>query len=358
MNAFHRTAISLAVFSLPLAAQQPEKPLLTQPATSSASTAEPVTLDVVVTDKSGKPIAGLQPQDFTVLDNNRPVPVISFSAHSTAALPPTDIDTSTEVIIILDEVNTPFSRVVYARQGLQTFLKQNQGQLTHPISLGIFTDDGLQLQTKPSVDGNALAAALEQKGQGFRKVEPGSEFAAGEIFDISQKGLQSLVDQESKKPGKKMVIWLSPGWPLLSSQKSQLTAKQEQLVFSMAIKLSDALRRGRITFYNVDPSGSSFSVQRSGFYQNFTKPLTKSDGAQFGALGLPVLTEQTGGLPIFGSGAILNSLNHCIDDLSAFYTLSIDPVRADRPNEFHNLEIKIATPGLKARTRNGYYAQP
>jgi hypothetical protein len=30
----------------------------------------------------------------------------------------------------------------------------------------------------------------------------------------------------------------------------------------------------------------------------------------------------------------------------------------DGPNEYHALEIKLGKPGLTARTRTGYYAQP
>lgn len=39
-----------------------------------------ITLDVVVTDKSGKPVAGLQQQDFTLLDNKEPNKILSFNA--------------------------------------------------------------------------------------------------------------------------------------------------------------------------------------------------------------------------------------------------------------------------------------
>jgi hypothetical protein len=31
---------------------------------------------------------------------------------------------------------------------------------------------------------------------------------------------------------------------------------------------------------------------------------------------------------------------------------------AAKPDEYHQLQIKLAKPGLTARTRQGYYAQP
>src|SRR6202041_3516136 len=38
-------------------------------------------LDVVVVDATGQPVAGLRRDDFAVLDDGIPRPVVSFSAH-------------------------------------------------------------------------------------------------------------------------------------------------------------------------------------------------------------------------------------------------------------------------------------
>jgi hypothetical protein len=37
-------------------------------------------LDVLVTDISGRPVAGLEQKDFTLLDNKKPRPILSFRA--------------------------------------------------------------------------------------------------------------------------------------------------------------------------------------------------------------------------------------------------------------------------------------
>jgi len=41
-------------------------------------------LDVVVTDSSGKPVTGLRPEDFTLLDNGLPEKVVKFHAFDGA----------------------------------------------------------------------------------------------------------------------------------------------------------------------------------------------------------------------------------------------------------------------------------
>ena len=341
----------------PLASLPANQQLVTHSADSDANPRQ-LLLDAVVTDKSGKPVAGLQKQDFTVLDNKNPTNILSFHAHSAAATPAGDVDASTEIIFIFDEANTTYDRVVYAREGIENYLKQNNGQLGHPVSLGLFTDSGLQLQTQPSINGSDLAAALEQQGRSYRAVASGAVGGDFQRLQLSLNALKTLVTQEQSKPGRKMVIWVSPGWPLISGPRETLTSKQEQQVYDTVVGLSSDLRQARITLYSVDSLGAAGTGERSVFYENFTKGLTKPDNAAFGDLGLPVLVTQTGGRAIFGNDSIANSINHFVADLGAFYTLTVEAASADHPNQFHELTVKVATPGLKVRTRNGYYTQP
>ena len=78
-----------------------------------------ITLDVVVTDKSGKPVSGLQQQDFTLLDNKQPQKILSFTAVEGGAA---TADPPVEVILLVDEVNTSFTNVSFERQQIEKFL--------------------------------------------------------------------------------------------------------------------------------------------------------------------------------------------------------------------------------------------
>jgi len=348
MKALFRTgAVILYVLSLCLsgAAQQ-------------QAGASPIQLDVVVTDKSGKPVPGLTQQDFTVLDNKHPANILAMHAHNAADVPLGKLDASTELIFVFDEANTTYEKTIYARQGIENYLKQNNGQLDHPVSIALFTDKGLQVQTEPTIDGNALATALEKQGQTYRAIDNGSVGGDFERLQLSLNAVDTLIEQEGPKPGRKVVIWVSPGWPLISGLRDILTTKQQQYIFDTAVRLSTDLRRARITFYSIDPRGAGGTGERSVFYQNFTDGLTKLDNAAFGDLGLQVLVTQTGGRAIFGNDPIANSINHEVTDVSAYYTITIDAAPAERPNQYHQIDIKMTPPGLKARTRTGYYAQP
>ena len=145
----------------------------------------------------------------------------------------------------------------------------------------------------------------------------------------------------------------------LSGPRITLTTKQMQMIFNDIVAASTALREARITLYSVDPLGTADAGGlRTTYYQEFLKGVTKPSQAQMGNLALQVLATQSGGLVIFGSNDIVEGLDRSIADANAFYVMTIKATPADRANEYHSLDVKVGTPGLMARTRTGYYAQP
>jgi len=312
-----------------------------------------MTLDVVVTDKSGRPIPGLQQQDFTLMDNKRPQKIVSFQAVEGGTA---TADPPVEVILLVDEVNTSPSQVAFARDQIERFLRRNGGQLARPVSTVIFTDSGITIVDTSSRDGNAVIADLRQKQTGLRSIVRSSDYGASVRVELSLNSLQQLVLYEAPRPGRKLAVWISPGWPLVSAP---LTSKQEQDVFNHIVAFSDRLREAGITLYEIDPLGvADAGGVGTSLYQDFLKPVRKAREAQFGNLGLQVLAYQSGGRVLNSSNDVAGEIEACVADANAFYVLSFDGLPGDGPNEYHALEIKIAKPGLKARTRSGYYAQP
>ena len=334
--------VALAVFSTSLNAQQ-----------SPAQGSHRVTLDVVVNDTSGDPVAGLQQQDFTVLDNKRPQKILSFAA----AGPESDL----QVVLVLDAANTSFTHVAYARKQLDTFLRQDGGRLARPTSIAIFSDTGgIDIQPKPSRDGNALAAYLDQRETGLR-VSNRSQglYGAVDRAQFSLRALQQMAAYEQQRPGRKLVIWLSPGWALLSGPRFQYTAKDQQNVYRTIINISAQLRQARITLYAVDPLGTADAGGlRTVYYENFLKPVTSQTQIQYGDLGLQVFAVHTGGRVLTSTNDIAGEIERCVLDANAYYVLSFDPPPADGPNFYNSIEVKLSQPQLKARTLAGFYSQP
>jgi VWFA-related protein len=315
-----------------------------------------ITLDVVVTDKSGMPVPGLQQQDFTLLDNKQPNKILSFDAIQGGAA---TADPPVEVLVLVDEVNTSFKTVSSARQEMEKFLKQNGGALERPTSLVFLSESGIQ-STSSSRDGNTLIAQLNQNKNGLRFIgKTQGVYGLGDRVQLSLQALEQFADYESTRPGRKLVIWISPGWPLLSGPRVELSSKEEQSLFKTVVALSDALRQARITLYSIDPLGMSDSRGlRALRYENFVNGVKKPNQVHIGNLGLQVLAEQTGGRVFNYNNDVAGEIATCIAEANASYVLTFDGLPGDGPNEYHALSVKIDKPGLTARTRTAYYAQP
>ncbi len=315
------------------------------------------TLDVVVTDKSGKPVPGLQRQDFMLLDNKQPQKILSFTAVQGGAA---TADPPVDVVLVVDEVNTAFTRVAYERQEIEKFLKRDGGELPRPVSLVIFSDKGLATSNITTRDGNALATELNENKAALRSITRSQGiYGADDRVGLSLNALHQLADYETPRPGRKLVIWISPGWPLLTGPRIQLSDKDQQKIFNSVVGLSDSLRQARITLFSIDPLGTADAGGfRTSYYEEFVKGVKKAGQVQIGDLGLQVLATQTGGRVLISSNDLVGEIATCIADASAFYVLTFDGLVGDGPNEYHSLAIKIDKPGLKALTRTGYYAQP
>jgi VWFA-related protein len=339
--------VSLFLLALALWAPQISARQSVSPAILSDSK---IRLDVVVTPKSGPPVSGLELQDFTVLDNGIPQ-FIDLKAVDGRQAP-------IEVILVIDAVNMGFREVAVTREEVDKFLKTDGGRLAHPTEVVILTDKGLQVQGDFSQDGNAISTAL-----GHYTV-PNIGSGAPDRFQISFQGFAELVAQERERPGRKMIIWVSPGWPPL---RDKVADSMQEHLFGNGVELWKQLREGRITVYSVDPS--AIVDLEPGLTAVGTSRLRPSDENSYAdnasrpgeihsiGLTLPVIAIQTGGLALYPGNDIASELQRCMADADAYYEISFEPAIADQPNEFHRLEIRIAKPGLIGRTRQGYYWQ-
>jgi len=324
-----------------------------QPVPASPQGNENITLIVMVTDKSGHPVPGLAQSDFTLLDNNHPAGVVAFHAFDGTAQAP---DPPTEAIILFDTVNTGFEQVSYARQQVQNFLLQNGGHLPVPMAVYWFTNQGVEGSSESTSDGNALAAQLEATEGHLRSINRSAgAYGAIELFQLSTRMLTVIAGNEAKKPGRKLIIWAGPGWPMLDSPGINYSMKTQKSLFGQIVELSTVLREGHIALYSVSqgmPGEATF------MYQSYLKGVKKVNQVSPPDLSLKVIAVQSGGLVVSPSNDLAASISTCMQDANVFYTLTFKPPPADGPNEYHELKVKLDKPGLTARTNTGYYNQP
>lgn len=351
MKTWLRFLAAAFCFAFPVFAQTSESP--------AASAAKPldrhITFDVQVNDKSGNAVRGLQQADFTVLDNRQPQNILAFRAMDAKAT----ADPVAEVVLLVDAVNAPFQIVSQEKDQISRFLRQNGGQLPQPVSMIFMTDTGTQVESRPTRDGNALATFLDKNETALRTLRRSAGFyGAVERFQLSLRTLGQIADYESGRPGRKLLIWISPGWAMLTGPRIDLTMNQEKQLFHSIVGVSNSLRLARITLYSIDPLGTVDAGSfRTFYYRDFLKPVTSPSHAQAANLALQVLAEQSGGRVFNSSNDITSEIAQCVADANAFYTLSFDPP-AGEPDEYHALEVRINKPGLVTRTRAGYYSAP
>lgn len=347
---------AISVVLAALAAVFPWAPLrgsaqaVTGPASSGA-----ITLDVEVTNKSGVSIADLQPGDFRLLDKKQPQSLVSVQFADGAS---GKADPPAEAILVVDAVNGSLETFESERQVLARFLQASGGELALPTSLAVLSDQGMTVKSPPTRDGKQLVGFLNANIPGLRPLSTWGWDADMAREQLSLKALDFLVDQASRRPGRKLLIWLSPGWRLQTSGNWVASQKDRQMLFNKVAALSTALRTARITVYSLDPSGIDSELSFQQIYEAYLKGVDTPNHVDYGYLLLQVLATQTGGKALSASSEMASLLDKCIEDARSYYVLSFDPPPSAHPNEYHSIEVQIDKPGLRARTRSGYFAGP
>jgi len=308
-----------------------------------------ISINVVVSDKLGHPVAGLEEGDFTLLDNKQPQKLVRFRALENKASP-------VHVIIMVDMINTGFDAVARERQELEQFLKEDGGELANPTSIGVFADSGLKVGTGSTRDGNALLAAFNKTQSELRIIGRGTGFyGAADMLEMSLSQLGQLAAYEATQPGRKLILVISPGWPLLPRAGDEADMKQRTWVFNSIVQFTNGLREANIALYCLDP----FDLGRTNpfYYQGYLKGIPAAKNAEYADLALQVLAEHSGGEVIINGRDITGALNTAVRDASASYELTFEAAPGDRPNEYHALQVQVAKPNVKVRTTSGYYAR-
>lgn len=322
-------------------------------------------LDVLVTDSAGQPVGGLVQQDFTLFDNKKSQPILSFRAvnGSTGQLAGAGNDAAAdppvEVILLLDATNNAMHDIAYERTQIATFLRQNGGHLTQPVTLMIFSERGVMVQAQPSTDGNTLADTLEKNESTMHIIPMGPGYDAIERMQLSLKTLRTIAAAEMTRTGRKMLIWIGPGWPMLQGERYQTSDKTQKALFNIIVETTRTLREARITMYHVNQTDPGALTRTDpDYYKEFLKGVPSVNRVESADVALPVFAVHSGGLVENRSEDLVRDLNSCIAEAKAYYTLGFDPPDSERMDEYHELQVKVDKPNMKARTNAGYYSVP
>ncbi len=316
-----------------------------------------ITLDVTVTDAAGQPVSGLTEGDFTVLDNHQAAKIVSFRSVNGAGGGGATSDPA-EAILLIDEVNNSFQSVATERDQIVKYLSRNGGHLPVPVSIALFSDSGVKID-QPTQDGSVLIAELEKMPIPIHTINSAmGRQGAIERYQLSLTTLSHLLTFTGRKPGRKLLLWIGPGWPMMSGVGFGSTPGDRHEDWDSIVSFSKDLRQARTTLYSINSLSSETGLPHDLYYKNFLKPVTSVKDADSGNLGLPVLAVQSGGRVLNGSNDLASEIASCIADAGAYYTIAIQVSPSETVNDFHSLGVNIGKSGLTVRTNTGYYNQP
>lgn len=339
-----------------------------------------IILNVVATDAAGKPVAGLKPENFTVLDHDQLQKIVTFREVSG------NEDSAVHGLLVLDAINGGASGVGHVRKELVKFLEQRHGPLAFPLSIVVVSEAGAN-ESKPSADSGSLIRDLTEMTRHVQSADcnaaqPGADIrdsrmsflaggegqgGAGELrwaclnshLMESLNALNLLAAEQQNTKGRAIVVWFGPGWPLPPeiSTGQIMGGGMKGNLSDAVIDLSTELRQGQVTLDAVSSGGfeRAKGPRREGENGNLKNA---SVAEQESAVALPALARQSGGMALEKSKSIAEAVNAVLSDGDEFYSLSFDPSPGTAPDEYRSIEVKVDRPGTTVRSMTGYYAEP
>lgn len=305
-------------------------------------------MDLVVTDAAGKPVSDLTASDFTLLDNGRPATIRTF--HGSLAV----IEPAPKLIFVLDAVNLSPPQLTQTESAIVHFLRRNNGRLHSPCFRYLLKRDGLFSSSTPTRDGNLLASEVEHHKsprtvwRTGRNGEP-NHFEGWESRarpnPLSLRALGSIAIDQREIRGRKVVVWIGPGWPVNGGD----------IGFDEATELSTRLREARITLDNMNVWPSP---DQSFNYRDYLEAPRSQKDMQPARIALQVIATHTGGLVLDSSGDLDRDIKRCVDEERSFYTFSFNPPRTYQVDDFHTLGVQVARSAVTVRAPTGYYNEP
>ena len=343
-----------------------------------------IRLDATVTDQAGKAVAGLQRNDFRLLDNSQPQRIIAFHASKDAF---SGAENSLTVIILLDTLDLPSDLAAFERQQVAQFLRYKSGKLAQPVTIYSLEDSGFFLTAKSSTDGEALATDVtsDNKVEAYflaPKVHSPLKAVVEPWFDsfpalTGLRALWTIATAEASRPGRKLLFWIGPGLgnrgtgafasdgegllghstqgALFGSTSGKRGEEVKRDLFQKICWFSILLRQARIT---LDCFSIGEDEPAADTWSRFLTVVPSAQQASWMNLFKNVLAVQSGGRILPSSNGLVGPMNDSIENARIFYSFTFDPPLAAHVDEYHSLKVELSQPTLTADTSNGYYNQP
>jgi VWFA-related protein len=378
-----------------------------------------VQFDAVVYDKDDRQVTDLRPEEFEVTVGGKRQEITNFSyvstvsgkaeARSAAArpggpsappVPPARLrpeQVRRTVALVVDDLGTSFESMHFVRQALRKFVNEQMqpGDLVAVIrtSAGIgalqqFTTDKRILHKAidsvrwyamgrsgisafGAIESDPLAAARAQAGvartgrEEFDNTGGGAETYREELFTVGTLGaLNFIVRGMDELPGRKSIVVFSDGFKIFRREQGSLRTTN---VIEHLRRLTDLATRAAVSVYTVDARGlPTLGLTAADSTTDFSaaqleERLTARRDEHFDAQeGLRYMAEATGGAFLRGSNDLTRGIRRALDEQQGYYLIGFRPEAEVFDPEhgrarYNRFQVKLKRPGLKVRTRGGFY---
>ena len=342
-----------------------------------------VVLSVVVTDKSGKPITKLERENFTVLENGAKQVIDAFetpASLATATEGTEEIATSgagpgrsvaanveqPRTILVLDELNTISEDTMFAAKQMQRYLQAQPAVLKQPTAIYLLTKRKLESFAESTRDRDRLLARLKTNFIELppHNLESGGAQGGADRLVTSLMALGEIALANAEQKGRKNVIWIGNGIPILSGA---YISREDRTKFDNWVhNTANWLEETQTTVYTVDPRGvevSPATIATGGYLTEGAIPsaivgpdLTSSE------LVFEAIAPESGGAILRHRNDIDGAIAAAVNDGGSYYTLSYYPTDRNWDGKFRRIQVKVdgaeMAGGLVVRTQSGYYAYP
>ncbi len=322
------------------------------------SNARLVILDLVVTDRKGNVVTGLTRDQFHVTESNDPETILNFEPAGAHTVTPDQTIESTQDldrlaprapvnIILLDEFNTRFEDMAFARYSLKKWLERQPDKLDTPTMLLSVSLQKFEVLRDYTQSKQEIIAALDHHFVAFPWQAQQFSWVA-ERYSLAFQTLQRVAQAVIGHVGHKNMIWIGRGFPALNFANVPLDTQDR--IDTVVQDTVNRLRDARVTLYTIDPAGIQVN-NTYGSAAEFNDPF--GGNYQFAKL-----ATATGGQALYGRNDVDTEIATTIRDGASFYTLTYRPGNESRdPRKFRKIRVTLDQPGLVVTTRQGYYLQ-
>jgi VWFA-related protein len=347
--------------SSPAQAPNPAQPVRNADGTFTIHmTTRLVVLDTVVLDAKGAVVKDLKRDDFHVEEVGQPQTILNFEETGThTPSPEVTIDSTADLdrlaprapvdIVLLDEFNTRFEDMAFARYSLKKYLEKQPAKLITPTMLIAVSLQKFAVLHDYTQNKDEIISALDH----HFAVAPWQVSTGGwvaERYTTAFVTLRRVAEAVMGHPGHKNMIWIGRGFPPSRRAQGGWSIDTENRIFSSVQDCVNILRDARVTLYTIDPAGVMVDP---GVYGG--DPMVDPFGGNYE---FNKLAAATGGRTLYGRNDVDMEIQTAIQDGANFYTLTYRPANSlQDPQKFRKIKVTVDRPGLKVVTREGYYLQ-